>query len=457
MKLSNLKKQLKEKLLIENKRNLNRIKKEYKDRKKDNEEKEIKIIGITGSRGKTTTAYIVHEYLKQLGYKSVLYSSAKIDSPTTRINPNEACEVSFDSEESLLAILEEAESYNADYLVLEVNESTLARGIVKDIPFTVRALTNLNPTHNMEQYTKEEYVALKKSFFENISNEEKCTCVIGVQDYDKTLYEELLALNDKKKLTFTSNYIAKVKNLDLTKVDVLLEELESSLDGLKLRVKIGKKLYDFTTSLKGQYNALNLVDAITILKALEVFDNSKFNETVKTLLVPGRMEVYKENGRIVVIDPNLSSVLEFLKKLKQNHQINKIKVVVGSLGTGFKNWNDSFKTTRFLSSIKPMRQYAMELLKENVDFVYLTENDNAKEDVLEICLELQEYLEGKVPSKIVVDRSLAIKEALEEAGEGDVIFISGRGNRRILCNSESTMKLLKDSEIVEQVLKDLRW
>lgn len=67
----------------------------------------------------------------------------------------------------------------------------------------------------------------------------------------------------------------------------------------------------------------------------------------------------------------------------------------------------------------------MEVLREKTDYVYLTESDNGKEKVIDICLELEGYLEGKVFSKIIEDREQAIKEAIVNSKEGDVIFISG--------------------------------
>lgn len=98
----------------------------------------------------------------------------------------------------------------------------------------------------------------------------------------------------------------------------------------------------------------------------------------------------------------------------------------------------------------------MELLKDNVEYVYLTENDQAGENVLSICQELQNYL-GSTPSVIITNRELAIETAIKESKKGDVILIVGRGNRRILCNSSSTMRLVKDSEVVEEVLKKIGW
>ena len=176
----------------------------------------------------------------------------------------------------------------------------------------------------------------------------------------------------------------------------------------------------------------------------------------KNLVIPGREEVIKVKGRTIVIDTFLSPALEEYNKFKTNKEINSVKVVVGAVGTGFKTWNDRYKSDLFLSKRSESRKYAMSIVEKYADFAYLTCNDNAKENVLDICEELQGYLLN-CPTKIIVDREEAIKMAIRESKEGDLIFISGRGNRRILCNGESTIKLLKDKEVVEKTIKELGW
>lgn len=453
MRLLKLKEKLENKYKLEsnNNKRLRRVKNKFK---KEFNTDNLKIIGITGSVGKSTTAVIVHEYLKSLGYKSVLYSSAKIDSPASIISPNEACEMSFNSEEELLDIIEEVEAYGADFLVLEVNESTIEKGITKDIPFSVRALTNLNPKHNLERYSKEKYVSLKKAFFENINDD--CKCVIGLQDYDKQLFEELISLNNYEKLVFTTNYIANVKGINPEEATCLLTELDSSLEGLKMSVKMRGTTYKLESKLMMSYNALNFLGAMTILEALEVLKVEQFNKCIYDINIPGRTEVFKVKGRLIVVDTHLSKMLEGLKTLKDHELVKRIKVVIGSMGHGFKTWEERFNSEKFKETHKENKKFAMELLKKYADFVYLTESDNAADNALDICTELQEYLEGSIASVIVEDREEAIKKAITESEEGDVIFISGRGNRKVLCNTATTMKLVKDSEIVEKVLDELK-
>ncbi len=461
MKLS----QLKNKLEQENLKNVREIRKEFKkaenialySKNAESSLDSMKIIGVTGSRGKSTTAYIIHEYLKSLGYKSVLYSSIVVDSPASYVMKGDPIETAIKSEDSLLAIINEVEAYGAEYLVLEVNETTLEKGLVKDVPFDVRVLTNLNPKHNEEQYSAEEYIAIKKSFFENLPSDKECKCVIGFQNYSKKLFEEMIKINECEKLVFSSNYIANVNGINPSDMTCVLYDLESSLNGLKMKVLVNGVSYELETKVMMQYNALNFVCAMTVLKALGVLSVEEFKKCIKDIKIPGRVETYKVNGRLIVIDNHLPKMLECLKSFKDRCLIKKIRVVVGSMGTGFEYWDERFKTSQFLSKRQEMRKYAMDLLKGYADYVYLTEDDNASESVESICQELRKYLNNEVPSTIVVDRAEAIKKAMEESDVNDVIFISGRGNRRVLCNSSTTIKLVKDAEVVEKVMIELGW
>lgn len=452
MRLLKFKKHLEEKKLD----HVRDMRTEFKKKEKVNKNNldDMKVIAITGSRGKSTTAVILHENLKALGYKSVLYSSAMVDSPASLIKKNEAYEVAVKNEEALLSIIKEAEAYGADYLVLEINESTIEKGFLDDMEFDVRVLTNLNPKHNLERYSEEKYVSLKKSFFENIN--EDCKCVIGLQDYDKQLFDELLNLNNCEKLTFTSNYIANVKDVNPKEVTCLLTSLVSSLEGLKMGTIINNEKHYFETSLIGRHNALNFVCVMTILKALNIFEFNTFKKCIENIKIPGRCEIYQKNGRYVVVDRHMVKTLETLKEFKDSGEINNIKVVVGSMGHSYKKWDERLKTEEFKESRKKVRKYAMNLLKDYADFVYLTESDNAAEAVFDICTELKNNLEEQVPSVIIEDREQAIKQAIMESEVGDVVLITGRGNRRISCNSETTIKLVKDSEVVEKVLEKIK-
>lgn len=422
---------------------------------KGRKNKEMKIIGITGSYGKTTTAIIIHNYLKMLGYKSILYSSSLVDSPASYKSKHDAFEIALDSEETLLRVIEEAEVYNADFLVLEINETTIEKGIVNDVPFAVKVLTNLNSKHNLELYTEEQYVAIKKSFFEN--TDDTCKCIFGFQNYSKQLYDELKVINNSEKYFLSSGYVA--EKYGLNKMDLFAELmfLESDLDGLRMDFRLNNCEYNLNTSLVMPYNSLNILCAIVVLQVLNLFDVNKFKNYVFELRIPGRLELIKIKNRYILIDLNLPTTLEALKKLKDDREIFGINVVVGSIGLGFDTWDNCFKTEKYIEQHKQNKKFAMEVLVKNADKVYLTENDNAGQNVIDICLELKEYINNRIESEIIEDRYSAIKKAILDSHEGDVIFISGRGNRRIMCTSNKKMKFIRDIDMVNKVLKEIEW
>ena len=267
----------------------------------------------------------------------------------------------------------------------------------------------------------------------------------------------LLKLNNFPKFVCSSNYIATLNGLEKEKVTCLLTGLDNELSGMKLQFKMNEYTYDVQTSLLMPYNALNILTALTTLEVLGVLNVNTFEKSLEKLVIPGRAEVFKVKDRLIVIDTHLPAMLDCLKVLKEQRKVNKIKVVVGSTGYGYKYWEERFKTEKFAKQRKEYRKYAMNLLKGIVDYVYLTESDNGKENAIDICNELQGYLDKNIDSVIIVDRAEAIKKAILDSQEKDVIFISGRGNRRLLCNSETTFKLVKDGDVVEKVIKELGW
>lgn len=419
---------------------------------------EIKIIGITGSLGKSTTAFIVHEYLKSLGKKSVLYSSIRVDSPASYVNINEACEIPLQNESVLLDIIEEAEKYQAEYIILEINESAIKNGLIEGIPFSVRALTNINRMHNEEHYSPDEYVRIKESFFENIPDDEECISVLGLTgDITREEFNRLMRINSKPKITFGSKFICEVRNADYTNLDILFYDMKSDLDGLEMKIRVKDKPYEFKTNVILTHNALNFTCAIAIIQALNLFNENDFNKCINNIVIPGREEVIIVNNRAIIIGFFLSPALENFKEFRANVNINKIKVVAGAVGTGFKTWNKEFSSESFISKRGKARKYAMDYVKKNADFIYITSNDNAAEDPLSIAQEMNSYLSNQIPSTIIVDRKEAIRKAIEESDAGDIIYISGRGNRRIFCDSATSITLFQDREVVLETLKELGW
>ena len=423
------------------------IRKEYKSNNKNNKKNaKTKVIGITGSKGKSTVAYLIHEYLKKLNYKSVLYSSIKIDSPASTYSTNVSRDVALYNEEDVLNIIEEVKAYDADFLILEVNDSAIEKKLTNLIDFDIKLLTNFNSKHNLDQYSETEYFELKKSFFENSSK--NTICIYGLQDYTKEILDYLMNSNECSKKIYTSRHIANVKGVAEDMVDYLLYELDHSLEGLEIGYFKNKESHQVKTNLIMNYNALNIMGLISVIDTLGLYDELTLCEFLKNLKIPGRTEIYNFQDFKVIIDSQMSSSLYELYNYKQKGLVNNIIIITGSYGYGYKNWNKNLKTEINSELRHKNREYAAEILKRYADYVFITENESGKENLYDICYELKLCLNDKVKSEIVLEREEAIKKAIKIAKEKDVILIAGRGNRTVLCNSENKAKVLRDKDIV---------
>ncbi|MCL2522836.1 MAG: Mur ligase family protein [Erysipelotrichales bacterium] len=428
---------------------------------------EVKIIGIVGSRGKTTTAKIIHEYLLSTGRKSMLFSSAEVFSPAGTSKPGEGSETPLLNEGVLLRILVEAEAYQPNFIVLEVNESSISKGLAKDIPFAAKVLTNIFRDHHIDQEPTSRYVENIKSFFkatdvfsdkESFNESALAVNVFGLTgDITREEFNELLNLNSSVSYTFGSVYTAEMKNANYNNLDTVMHYLNHDINGMEINLRSNGEFHRFNTKMIIPHNAFNILCAITTLNALKVFEANLFSKVIADLKTEGRDELFCFNDRKVIVGMFLAPTLEVLSDYKSKGQINKIRVVVGAPGTGYKGWDSEFMTDFFISQRSKVRKQAMDYTKQYADFVYLTENDSGADDTNQICNELQSYLkESMAVSEIILDRKEAIRSAIEDSEPGDIVFIAGRGNRSVLVVGEDDAKILKDSSFVKEMLVDAK-
>lgn len=414
----------------------------------------LKIIGITGSNGKTTTALIVHEYLKSIGLKSVLFASCGIDLEISNYDKNSEVDIPIFNETSLINAIDGAIKERADYLILEINERTIEKGYIEGIPFSIRALTNIVPKHNTLSYTEEEYVNIKKSFF-TFDDEDDCTCIYTLTE--KELLEELISQNNKPYKVVSSEYVARVKGVEEEKIDYMLHQGTKefdSLEGLNFNIKTKTKDVECHTNLIMPFNALNITLAYAILDSLGEMEDSKFNQLLEEIKIPGRDEVIRYNKRTIIISVTCTPHLEILKKYKESNKINNIILITGSFGNGFNSWLSEYKDENFKNYVNESMRWAYSHFIKNADKIYITTNDYASSNVSELLSSQENEIKGKIAYEVIENRKAAIKKAIEESKEGDVIFISGRGNRKVFCNNTKTVEMYLDKEIVNKEIRE---
>lgn len=448
MKIEHLRKKLKERHLVEPMRQSR-----FKDKKIKNEYNDkLKIIGITGSKGKSSVAYILHNYLKSLGFVSVLYSSIEVDSPLSYLKSKTAVENPLINEGQLLNAIEQSIGIDADFLILEVNERAIKQGIIDDVPFDVKVLTNIIEKHNDIFYP--DYVEIKKSFLKNASGNE--TLVLGVKDrMCKELNEELKT--DKKKI-YCTEFIANKYGIANDEIDFLIthnNDKFDNIDGVDFKIKKkNNEIINLKSKLLMPHNIFNLTCVMLILESLNLLNTNKYLEFIKNLSIPGRDEVVKFKDRTIIVSLSLIPHLEHLNDYKNRGEVNDIKVVVGTSGLGFKSWVKEFSDELYEKEKNESMSFAYKYIDKNADKVYITLSDVGASNVDDLLQTQKDFLINS--NKIIIkNRKEAIKQALKESLPKDVIFISGRGNREIMCSSRDKMEIFKDIDVVKEIINEL--
>ena len=201
------------------------------------------------------------------------------------------------------------------------------------------------------------------------------------------------------------------------------------------------------------FNALNITLAYAILDSLGEMEDSKFNQLLEEIKIPGRDEVIRYNGRTIIITITCTPHLEIIKRYKEKGKVKNIRLVTGSFGKGFNSWLEEYKEEKFTKYVEESMRWAYSYFVKNVDQIYITTNDNAYSNITELLGKQKKEVEGKTTYFLIEDRKEAIKKAIEDSERNDVIIISGRGNRSIFCKDRRNVEIYLDRSIVEEIIK----
>ncbi len=419
----------------------------------------MEIIGITGSFGKSSLCYILSSYLKHIGKKVVSYSSIEIDSPKSNKTKNQSQEIVIKNKEVLDSAIKEAKEYNADFLILEINEEIIGKGIIDDVPFTYRVLTNIKRMDIKDDFNKYKEEVFSFLLHKNKEVEDK---IILYLDSDMALTDFTKIKEDSKKevITLGTRYICNVKGYDEASIDYLMHEtansIFSSINGLSFSISSNHNTTSINSNLILPYNAINILEVYSIINDLKLYEESTFKSFIKNINIPGRSEIIKINDRYIMISPTLSPELEELYKFQQNQEINDIILVTASIGQGFSTWEEKYNSKEQKEHLTRTRKFSMEYASRYANYIYLTSSDPASTDPYEIDNEMKSYIKDEIEAIIDIDRYSAIKKAIRNSKYNDFILISGRGNRNIYCIGDKMLKFT-DLELVQQALKEIGW
>ncbi len=383
----------------------------------------LKLIGITGTNGKTTTAYFIESILNAAGYKPARIStiSCKIgecETPSLQTTPE-----AIDLQNMLAQSVENA----ATHVVMEVSSHALALHRVVGCEFNTAIFTNFTLDHLDFHKTTSNYLDSKMKLFKQLHK--SATAIINIDD---TQAQNIISNTQAKIITYGLSESAQIYAYDIE-----LTKMKTSFF-LKCR---GIEPTQINLKLIGLYNVHNALAAIAC-GIVEQIDIQTIKEGLETLQgVRGRFELIdKGQNFTVVIDyahtpDGLENVLLSSKKLNPE----RIITVFGCGGDRDKEKRPQMgKISTTLS-----------------DYTILTSDNPRNEDPEEIIKEIETGVEG-TSYEVIVDRTQAIITALSYATKDDLVLIAGKGHETYQIFKDKKIHF-DDREIVEKELGSWGW
>lgn len=412
-------------------RAISKISAMYFDRSWD---KGLKMVGLTGTKGKSTTATMIKSILdvhcgREIGFSSGIYNYDGQNREKSVLTTPETIE--------LHRILDGCVKNNCRYLVMEVSSQALKYDRTLDLNYEVCGFLNISEDHisDAEHKNMEDYFTSKL----RILDQSRIACIN--QDMDPEYLGRVLEEAGKKcekTVTFGFNEGANIRGLSV-------KELPGKLEMTVQFKNKEDKVYEdkFTVNIGGTYNASNALMAIAAAVSLDVpvKDIKKGLETVK---VPGRMELYTipEKSVDIIVDyaHNKMSYEALFDYVHRTYPDRKVVFLFGCVGE--KAFN--------------RRKEAGEIAEKNADFIVITELDPGKEDINKICQEVLDHIDHKEKARIITNRDEAVKAALETADElgNCVVVLAGCGTGGHIKRKDGLMEFATDGERVQKYLEE---
>ncbi|WP_428025740.1 UDP-N-acetylmuramoyl-L-alanyl-D-glutamate--2,6-diaminopimelate ligase [Arcobacter sp.] len=367
----------------------------------------IKVIGITGTNGKTTTAAAIYSILLDLGYKVALQGTRGFF-----INEEKIEDYSLTTPVQLgnFAHVQKAIENNCNFFVMEVSSHAIEQKRIEGLDFELKILTNITRDHLDYHKSIEEYINVKNSFFSDESKK-----LINKDD-------KKVKFNPKNCLTY-----------GLDQPSTYKVQAYSFKDGMHVALQHFEKVESFTSVMMGLFNVYNLTAAIAAVHMTTDKSLNEICEAVENFAgVSGRMETLSLNPYIIV---DFAHTPDGMKEVLESFAHKDIIVVFGAGG-------DRDKEKRPLMG-KVAQNYAKHIIVTS-DNPRLEDPDLIIEDILS-------GISDKSKVEVEINRKLAIKKAIDLSTENSVILVLGKGDEEYQIIYDQKLPF-SDKEVINSYL-----
>lgn len=375
---------------------------------------DLKLIGVTGTSGKTTTCFLTYQILNKLGIKTCYIGTigCYID--------NDVVELSNTTPDilELYNLLLTAKEKGCRVIVMEVSSHSLAEERIKGLKFDVCAFTNLSQDHLDYHKTMEEYCKCKAKIVNYLKDKGKI--IVNVDDeYSKYfICDKSLSLGING-----SNYKIKEFHMENTHTDILFN--------------VNNDSYEVRTNLIGKFNVYNYLTSLALINNLGININDIINVTDSINAPVGRAQIIKVGTSIAVIDyahkPDaVSKIIPLFREVTKG----KIITIIGCGGDR-----------------DPKKRPIMGNIATSLsDYVILT-NDNPRTEDEKLIM--KDILEGITTDnyEVIYDRKDAIKKGISMLKDNDCLLILGKGHEDYQIIGRTKIHLSDYEEVIKNINK----
>lgn len=353
--------------------------------------KDMKLIGITGTNGKTTTCYLIYNMLNDLGVNCAYIGTIGFYYKNVKKELNNTTP----DIDTIYTLLLEAHEAGCEYVTMEVSSHSLALNRIYGLEFDAVAFTNLTQDHLDFHKNIDEYMKAKQKLF-TLTRE----CKVAVINGDDPNYQ---------------NFVNKENNniiISSKKGDVLISDIDFTNLGTDFSFSYQNHLYRTHINMVGRYNIYNYLTALLILTNLGFNIDDLLNLNEKLTAPLGRMQMIKYKNNSIFVDyAHTPDAVENVLKTSNEFKKGKIITIIGCGG-------DRDRTKR------PIMGHIAEL---NSDYVIYTNDNPRTEDEKQI---MNDILEGTTNNnhEVIYDRKEAIHKGIDLLNEYDTLLILGKGH-----------------------------